>query len=108
MWNEPTIDELNKIPKLYSTEEIKPANKLVYFHFFIGGSDWYVVECDPDQELFFGFTVLNNDLENAEWGYISFKELKELKVSYAEVDRDLYWNIRKASEVEQIVSAGGV
>jgi EAL domain-containing protein (putative c-di-GMP-specific phosphodiesterase class I) len=52
--------------------------------------------------------VLNNDLEMAEWGYISFQELRQLKHSFIEVDRDLYWDIKKASDVEQIVKAGGV
>jgi hypothetical protein len=108
MWNTPTNEELNKIPKLYETEKIKPADKLVYFHFFIGGSDWYITEYDPKEQLFFGFAILNNDNQNAEWGYISFRELKQLKVSFVEVDRDLHWDLRKASEIRQIAEAGGV
>lgn len=36
-------------------------------HFFIGGSDWYVVEFDGD-DTFLGYVVLNGDLECAEWG----------------------------------------
>ena len=108
MWNQPTQKELSTLPKLYETENTKPADKTIFLHFFIGGTDWYIAEYDPKEELFFGFTILNNDYQMAEWGYISFRELKELKISYLEVDRDLYWRKRKASEVEQIVKGGGV
>lgn len=99
MWNEPTDKELSKIPKLYETEKIKPKDKKIYFHFFIGGSDWFIAEYSQIEDLFFGFTILNNDHENAEWGYISFTELKDLKMGFIEVDRDLHWKIQKASEI---------
>lgn len=108
MWNKPTEKELSKLPKLYETENIKPADKKIFLHFFISGTDWYISEYNPEEELFFGFTILNNDYQNAEWGYISFKELKDLKVSFLEVDRDLYWDVKKASEVDEIVKSGGV
>lgn len=108
MWNPPTENQLNKLPKLYETEKTRTEDKKIFLHFFIASTDWYIVEYDPQEGLFFGFTILNNDLENAEWGYISFAELKHIKIGFVEVDRDLHWNVRKASEVEQIVKAGGV
>jgi Ca2+-binding EF-hand superfamily protein len=108
MWNTPTKQELAKLPKLYETEHIGTADKQIFLHFFMGGCDWYIAEYDAENELFFGFTVLNNDYDMAEWGYISFQELRQLKHSFIEVDRDLYWDIKKASDVEQIVKAGGV
>ena len=106
MWNTPSEAELSKLPKLYETE--KTRDKLIFLRFFISGTDWFISEYDQENELFFGFTILNSDYQNAEWGYISFKELKELKVRFLEVDRDLYWDVKKASEVEQIVKARGV
>jgi len=48
---------------------------------------------------------LNSDYYNAEWGYFSFRELKEFKVmGWLEVDCDLEenWTIRKASEIANI------
>ena len=108
MWNKPTPEELNKLPKFYETEGVKPADKLVFLHFFMGGCDWFVAEYDPEDKMFFGFAILNNDYTMAEWGYISFRELEELKASFIEVDRDLYWNVKKASEVPEIVKARGV
>ena len=68
MWNIPSKERLNKIPKLYETEEIPLDKKLIYLHFFIGGSDWYIAEFDGD-DIFFGYVILNGDMECAEWGY---------------------------------------
>jgi hypothetical protein len=101
MWNVPNEKELNEIPRFYATENIKAADKIVHEHFFIAGTDMYIVEYDGD-ELFFGFTVLNGDTDNAEWGYISFTELKELRIGYLEVDRDLYWTKRPIKEINRI------
>ena len=99
MWNTPTKEELAKLPRLYETETLPLKDKMVHLHFFLGGCDWYVVEFDGE-DLFFGYAVLNCDDEMAEWGYISFQELKALKVSPGiEVDRDLHWQPRKASDV---------
>jgi len=108
IWNEPTLEELVKIPTLYSTDKIPPKDKLIYEHFFIFCCDWYVVEYDPKEQLFFGYAILNNDYQNAEWGYVSLNELKSLNFKGFEVERDLYWNAKKASEIEKIVNSGGI
>ncbi len=108
MGNKPSETELSKLPKLYETENVKPKDKPIFLHFFIGGCDWFISEYDQENKLFFGFGILNNDYENAEWGYISFEELKGLKIGFVEVDRDLRWNTKKASEVAEIVKAGGI
>ena len=42
---------------------------------------------------------------NAEWGYVSFSEMKAIKINgWLEVDCELEesWKIRKASEVKRI------
>ena len=102
MWNIPSKKRLAKLPKLYETEGTPLKDKMIYFHFFIGGCDWYISEYDGE-DLFFGFAILNNDMQNAEWGYISFRELKEIKVNgWCEIDNDLHWEIKKASEVPKI------
>ncbi len=78
MWNEPSQERLDRIPRLYETEKIPIEDKLIHLHFFIGGCDWYIAEYDGG-DLFFGFANLV-DLENSEWGYISFSELKEIRI----------------------------
>jgi len=103
MWNTPNKAQLDAIPRLYSTEDIPIKDKVIHLHFFIGGCDWYIAEFDGD-DLFWGFAILNNDHEMAEWGYISFRELQGIKINgWVEIDCDLNWEIKKASEVERIV-----
>ena len=56
----------------------------------------------------FGFAILNDDYQNSEWGYVDYKELRDLNVKGFEVDRDLHWKPKKAGLVERIVEGGGV
>jgi hypothetical protein len=102
MWNIPTREELDRIPRLYQTEDIPLKDKLIHLHFFIGSCDWFIAEYDGE-DLFWGYAVLNNDHDMAEWGYISFTEMKEVKIrGWLEIDRDMNWQIRKASEIDLI------
>ena len=104
MWNEPNKKRLGKIPRLYETENTPLEDKLIYLHFFIGGSDWYVAEFDG-KDLFFGFAILNQDFINSEWGYFSFKELKELKIAgrfEIDCETEEAWSIRPVSEIDKI------
>ena len=105
MWNKPTTEELSKIPGLYSSEHIPLKEKMIYMHFFIGGCDWYAAEYDPQDKLFFGFAILNDDLEMAEWGYFSLEELSDIKVKFLEIDRDLHFTPSKAIDIKRIRDA---
>lgn len=107
MWNAPSEVQLQKLPKLYETENIPVKDKIIHMHFFIGGSDWWAAEYCPVDRLFWGFVILNQDEMNSEWGLFSLQELSELKVSFLKVDRDLHWTPRKAIEVEKICKAEG-
>jgi hypothetical protein len=106
MWNEPTTERLSKIPRLYETEHIPLRDKIIYLHCFIGACDWYIAEFDGE-DLFFGFAILNNDLMNAEWGYISLSELRSINIHGYEIDCDQYWKVRRAFEVDKIREASG-
>ncbi len=113
MFNEPTDTELAKIPRLYETENVPAKDKIIWMHFFLASSDWYIAEYDGE-DIFFGFVCLNSWTDLAEWGYISYKELKELRVKQPigidgqraliplEVDRDLHWISRKSFNVSLI------
>ena len=107
MWNEPTEAELRRLPALYATENVPWQEKVVREHFFLGGSDWFLVEYGEEERIFFGFVVLNGDLANAEWGYISFLELRSLNVRGLEIDRDLYWTPQPAGSIGLIRAACG-
>ena len=110
MWNEPSKERLSKIPKLYTTEDVPLAEKLIYLHFFIADCDWYIAEYDGN-DLLWGYAILNGDYFNAEWGLISFNELKAIKIGgWLEVDCETedIWRIRKASEINTIKSSKGI
>jgi hypothetical protein len=63
--------------------------KLIHLHFFIGGCDCYIAEYDGE-DIFWGFAILNGDFQNAEWGYISFSELKSIRVGgWQKIDCEL-------------------
>lgn len=109
MWNKPTEERLARIPRLYETEDIPLKDKLIHLHFFIGGCDWYIAEFNG-KDTFFGFAVLNNDYEMAEWGYVSFSEVQAIRINgWLEVDCETEesWRIRKASEIDTIRIAQG-
>ena len=106
MWNVPSKERLDKIPRLYKNEGIPLKDKLIYLHFFLGDCNWYIAEYDGE-DLFWGYAILNGDFQNAEWGYISFFELRELKIDgWLEVDceKEEMWEIRKVSGIEKIKS----
>jgi len=41
-------ERLDRIPRLYETENVPLKDKLIYLHFFIGGCDWYIAEYDGE------------------------------------------------------------
>ena len=84
MWNTPSLSRLAQIPKLYTTEETPLKDKLIFLHFFLANSDWYVAECNGTDK-FWGFVILNGDFENAEWGYFTLRKLDQLNVRGFEV-----------------------
>lgn len=109
MWNEPSKERLARIPKLYETEGIPLEEKPIHLHFFIGGCDWFIAEYDGT-DRFWGFACLNGDLQNAEWGYVSFQELKDIKIGgWLEIDceGEDFWRVRPAAGIDLICKASG-
>lgn len=104
MWNVPTEKELSEIPCLYQNDNSDIYDAIVHEHFFIGGCDWFVTEYDG-KGVFYGFAILNQDYINAEWGYFSLDLLKNVKIGFLEIDRDLFWKKRPARAVETIMNA---
>jgi hypothetical protein len=90
-----------KLPGLYETEKIPLNDKPIYIHFFIGACDWFISEYDGEG-LFFGYAIIG-DSRFAEWGYVSFTELKQIKVPPGiKVDCEVFDTSLKASEIEEI------
>ena len=66
---------LKLCPKIGETDGKKEHPAM--FHYFYGGTDIFICEFDGE-DLMFGYTILNGDLENAEWGYTSLSEIKRI------------------------------
>jgi len=108
MYNVPKGKRLTDIPKLYDTENIQLRDKIIHLHFFIGGCDWYIAEFNG-KDIMWGYCILNGDYQNSEWGYISFDELKSIKISGVQVDCEFkkYFPPQKASKVKEIARGNG-
>ncbi|MDR2786172.1 MAG: hypothetical protein LBB83_09695 [Treponema sp.] len=70
-------EQLKKCPKLGATDGMKEHPAI--FHYFCGTTDIYICEFDGEDTLF-GFTILNGDLFNSEWGYTSLSEITAIPV----------------------------
>ena len=66
---------LRLCPKIGATDGAKEHPAI--FHYFYSGTDIYICEFDG-LDLMFGYTILNGDLHNAEWGYTSLSEITRL------------------------------
>jgi len=66
---------LKLCPAIGATEKSKEHPAI--FHYFFGGSDFYICEYDPKDGLMFGYGILNRDLDNSEWGYFSALEFAQ-------------------------------
>jgi len=78
--------EVNETPSLYG-QDGKGDEAIVYLHYFSGSSDWFITELNKKDNMAFGYVVLNGDIMNSEFGYISIDEIKSL-----DIELDFYFN----------------
>lgn len=120
----PPPEVLADVPPVYATENVPPADKTVWLHYFVGSADWWLVELNPESGLAFGYASLG-DPQLAEWGYVDLTELATVRVPIrlllrerprrevqleGAVERDEHWTPVKVSDcagIQAIVAAGG-
>ena len=72
------LDDLNEayklVPPIYG-QDGKRMNAVAYFHYFAGGSDWYITEYNKDTNEAYGYVILNGDTQMSEFGYIDIAGL---------------------------------
>ena len=68
-----------QIPRIGDTEDVSLNQKTIYQKWTIPqlGFYWLIAEIDPEKERAFGYANLNDD-HNAEWGYVSLADLKDV------------------------------
>ena len=99
MINAPTQEQLNKLPRLYETEEIGPADKIVHLHFTCDQCHWWAMEWDGE-DTFFGYVLLNSWSIDAEFGYFTLSELLEVNGGgWLQVENDPTFIPRPVKEV---------
>ena len=81
---------LDRLPPLYANEkkQIPIPEIIIPLHLFVSSCDWWIAEFDGD-DIFWGFVNLGDDM-CAEWGYVSYSELRSIgdKVSVPITDAD--------------------
>jgi hypothetical protein len=87
-----TKEILSKLPKLYATEGVALADKVLIVKFFHPYSvmTWYGAEYNPDERTFFGY-VCGLGPGCDEWGYFSMDELESVKHMGLGIERDLHF-----------------
>ena len=88
---------LNRIPKLYETEE--QTNPVVHIKLFLDGWTWYITEISIDGDIAFGYVI---SPFGAELGYFSLEEIKSIKGTLGiGVERDLSFKPTKLSIIKK-------
>lgn len=78
------LKTIQDMPKTYETDgQYKKA--VVYLHYFLNGSDWYITERDMETEQLQAFGLANL-WHGGEYGYINIVEIVA-----AGAELDLYW-----------------
>jgi len=88
--------DLENLPALYSNEDIADPIVQVKLFFPMGQAAWYLTEFDGE-DLAFGFCIIHE----AELGYVSMQELKDLNIGGLGVERDTSFTPKKLSEVKK-------
>ncbi len=68
---------VEKAPRINETDGLE-EHRIVLRYFHPSGTQSFVTEIGKDGEAF-GFQCLNDDWENAEWGYLNLDELKNIR-----------------------------
>jgi hypothetical protein len=97
---EPILDRLDKEIENIPSKAIENDLAIIAAHYFLHGSDWYVLEYHPKNNEFFGFVVLQGDYQNAELGYFSFSELDQFNKWPNLINLDFYWTPKTLSKLK--------
>jgi len=102
MINVPTMEQLNKLPRLYETENICSEEKIAHLHFTADRCHWWAIEWDG-QDTFFGYVLLNGWSHDSEFGYFNLSELLDIKVGgWLEVLNNPFWIPKPVKDIALI------
>jgi hypothetical protein len=90
----------DSLPDLYETLDIPFSEKAVYMHFFEEGADWFAVEHNPEEKMFYGYIDVRPGISR--WGSFCLDMLDA-----REVQIDMNWKPMKSKEVPSIIGGEG-
>lgn len=126
MLNEPTPEQLAKLPPILSTDEIPCEDRIIHLHFFVSKHDicnalfihaygnalqnsmppcdhhWYVVEYDQETAICFGYFCFDNVRTGwGAWEYFSLDDLELLEIGpdRKQIVNDADWKPKKFLEL---------
>ena len=94
---------LSNMPKLHETLNMPSPERLVQMHFLRENGEWFAVEYDPDQRLFYGYIDVRPGAPN--WGYFGLDEIMDCWIPSLcpEAELDLDWKPKRAKEIPSIL-----
>ena len=94
-------EELKKtIPKMYSSEDTKLEEKIVYAKFFTPDSNWtwFILEWDSEDTF---FAMVHG--HEKELGYVSLTELEEIRGPMGlKIERDEHFTPTRYGDIEEL------
>ena len=90
-----------QLPKLYATEKQLIGDRTAYARYFfpMGAYTAYMLEYDPKEHIGFGAVTMGYGWE---LGYMSLKEMEEVKIHGLGIERDLYFKPTKLHEIAEL------
>lgn len=90
-----------QLPKLYATEKQLIGDRTAYARYFfpMGAYTVYMLEYDPKERIGFGAVTMGYGWE---LGYMSLKEMEEVKIHGLGIERDLYFKPTKLHEIAEL------
>ena len=87
------FETIKNMPKTYDTDG-EGDSAIVYLHYFINDSDFYITEKDIEDEQLQAFGLVSLSGDEPELGYVPISELIDMNV-----ELDLYWSHKTLKKV---------
>ena len=94
---------MGSLPRLYETIDVPFPEKLVHMHFLREDGEWFAIEFDPAQRLFYGYIDVRPDPPS--WGYFGLDEVVDCWIPSLcpEAEMDVNWKPKRAKEIPSIL-----
>jgi len=94
---------LSSMPRLYEAQSVPYPERWVQARFLRENGEWFAVEYDPEQQLFYGYIDVRPGPPH--WGYFGLDEIVDCWIPSLcpELEMDLDWAPRQVKEIPAIL-----